>query len=274
MNNSCAVIYLERWCNPHYFTRTFLSSMARFDAGAPHDYIHIQKGFEERAPSIPIAEHMQKTGRTAHIFYVPDDRPALSVMADVARELPHEKIILFMSWSRILAPDWLRHYLNAFDAVSDCGIVGATSGYERRNLKDPSEPFPNVGIRSTAFMVDRRMFLDAAGEHIRERKDENDFESGPNGLTKQIMRKGLKPVVVDKWGKVWHVEDWPRSKTFRSGFQEGLLVADNRTYQYDVIKNKKRRWLAEINWGDQADVPWASPLRRLKAYINWHYLGR
>lgn len=270
----CAVMYLERWCNPPYFTNTFLQSMAKFPAGADHDYIHIMKGFEKKEPSPCIARHMQETGQKVQIFHVPDDRPALSVMTDVIRQLPHKKVLLFMSWSRILAPNWLKFYLDAFKVVPDCGIVGASSGWERRNLKDLSEPFPNVGIRTTGFMVDRLMFLEAVGGGIKERKDENDFEAGPNGLTKQIMAKGLKPVVVDRWGKVWHVAEWPVSKTFRSGFQEGLLVADNRTYDYAASKNKRRRWLAKINWGDQAVVPYASPWRRFNAWLDWHYRGR
>lgn len=270
---TCAVLYLERWSNKHYFTNAFLDSMRRFDAGAAFDYIHIQKGFESPAPSAPVQRYMD-AGHKAEVFNVPDDRPALSVMADVARQLPHEKVILFMSWSRIQAVHWLRHYLAAFDNVPNCGIVGATSGYERRDLKDPNEPFPNVGIRSTAFMTERKAFVEAAGDWIRSRKDENDFEAGSNGLTKQIMRKGKIPVVVDKWGKAWHVDQWPQSKTFRSGFQEGLLISDNRTYQYDVLPNKKRKWLAEINWGTSEHVSWASPVRRLNAYLDWHYRGR
>jgi len=271
---SVAVLYVDRWCNKPYFSRAFLNSMIRHAPGADYEYVHVMKGFERQEPNDPILEYMRDSGRKTHIFHVADDRPALGVMSDVVQELPHEKVLLFMSWSRILAPDWLRHYLNAFDTEPGCGMVGASGGYERRNLKDLSEPFPNIGIRSTGFMMDRKMFLEMGGRNIMVRWQENDFEAGSNGMTKQIMRRGLKPVIIDRWGKTWHIEDWPRSKTFRSGFQEGALIKDNRTYQYDVLSNKKRRWLAEINWGTAEYVPWASPIRRLDAYLDWHYRGK
>jgi len=271
--HSCAVVYLERWCNEPYFSRTFLSSMARFDAGAGFDYVHVLKGFQEGAVSAPLEEFRRDVRRDTLVFRTSDEKLPTGTLVPILKELPHERVLLFMSWSRILASDWMRTYLSAYDTVPGVGIVGATSGYERQNLKDMNEPFPNVGIRTTGFMIDRTMFIDMA-DGVTSRDDELQFESGKGSLTKQIMRKGLKPVVVDRWGKAWHVEDWPRSKTFRSGFQEGLLVADNRTYQYDVLPNTKRRWLAEINWGTAEYVPWASPIRRLNAYFDWHYRGR
>ncbi len=37
-------------------------------------------------------------------------------------------------------------------------------------------------------------------------------------------------------------------------------------------KNKRRRWLADINWGDGvADVPNVSLVDRLKAEFAWRY---
>ncbi|MBI3441262.1 MAG: hypothetical protein HY052_05605 [Proteobacteria bacterium] len=271
---NCAVIYLERWCNKPYFSQTFLSSITRFTAGAGYDYVHVLKGFQEGTTSEPLEEYRKSVRLNTQVFRVSDEKLPTGTLLPILKELPHEKILLFMSWSRLLAPNWLRSYLSAFDSVESCGIVGATSGYERSNYKDLTQPFPNIGVRTTGFMIDRRMFIDMADGYVTTRNDEINFESGTDGLTKKIMRRGLKPVVVDKAGKAWRAEEWPRSKTFRSGFQEGLLVADNRTYDYDVSPPKRRKWLAEINWGAEADAPPASYKRRLNSYLDWHYRSR
>lgn len=271
--HDCAVIYLERWSNKPYFSKTFLSSLSQFDAGAGYDYVHVLKGFQDGTTSQPLEAYRREVRPDTQVVRVSDEKLPLGTLVPILKELPHEKILIFLSWSRILAPQWLRAYRNAFDTVEGCGIVGATGSYERTNYKDMTEPFPNTGIRTTGFMIDRKMFLDMAGTHMATRPDEINFESGANSLTKQVIKRGLQPVVVDKAGKAWRAAEWPRSKTFRAGFQEGLLVADNRTYDYDVSKHKRRKWLAKLAWGDDTDVPWSSPVRRVKSYLNWHYNG-
>ncbi len=164
--------------------------------------------------------------------------------------------------------------MDAFNSVESCGIAGATSGYERSNFRDQSLPFPNIGVRSTSFMIDRKLFIEMADGALKTRNDEGAFESGPDGMTKQIMRRNLKPVVVDNKGKVWHVEEWPHSRTFRSGYQENLLVADKRTYRYATSNLKIRRFLADINWGPGvAEVPPVPYAKRLIMRLNWK-LGR
>lgn len=271
--HNCAVIYLERWCNKPYFSKTFLSSLTRHTAGAGYDYIHVLKGFKNGEISRPLAEYIREVRPDTEVVHVADDKLPTGTLTPILQQLPHEKVLLFMSWSRILAPRWLRSYLGAYDSVQDCGIVGATSGWERNNYKDLSLPFPNIGIRTTGFMIDRKMFISMA-DNITSRNEEIQFESGSDSLTKKIMKRGLKPIVVDKAGKTWQAEEWPRSKTFRSGFQEGLLVADNRTYDYDVSTSKRRKWLAEINWGSEANAPPISYSRRMSTYLNWYYRGK
>jgi hypothetical protein len=266
----CAVLYLERFCNPPQFARAFLNSTLRFDPGAEYDFVPVLKGFNEGIISEPLKEHMLDRSQSPLIFHVSDDRSALGAMLEVAKQLPHEKILVLLSWSRILAPNWLRSYLSAFDTVENCGIVGATGSFERNNYKDVSQPFPNIGIRTTGFMMSRKLYIECADGRVGTREGELQFESGPDGYTKQIMRRGLKPVVVDRLGKAWQTEEWPQSKTFRSGYQEGLLIADNRTHGYAVGKAKKRRFLADIAWGPGvAETPAISWFKRYKLNRDW-----
>src|SRR3546814_5122769 len=75
---------------------------------------------------------------------------------------------VFNTASEILAPDWLRK-LAINLAMPNVGLVGATASYESLNEFNSSFPaFPNVHIRSTAFMIDRKLFLNRSEEHTSE----------------------------------------------------------------------------------------------------------
>lgn len=245
--------------------------MSRFKAGADFDFYYIMKGYPEGYSSPALEAFRKEVHPRTHILSLPDDRFATATMLQAAKLFSNEKMMWFVSSCRILAPNWLKFYLDAFEAVESCGIVGATGGYERSNFRDLNLPFPNIGIRTTSFMIDRELFIEMTDGKLATRNDEGAFESGPDGMTKQIMRRNLKPVVVDNKGKVWHIEEWPYSRTYRSGYQENLLVADKRTYRYATSNLKTRRFLADINWGPGVvDVPPVPLFRRLMMRVAWH----
>jgi hypothetical protein len=267
----CAVLYLDRWGNKPRAARAFLSSLSRFDAGAEYDFFYILKGRPDGQPHKLLDDYRRSVAPKTHILALPDDRFAIATMLQAAKSLHHEKLIYFVSWCRILAPQWLKLYLSAFDTVENCGVAGATGSYERSRFKDLSLPFPNISIRTTSFMIDRKLFVELADGKLASQEQEGAFENGPDGMTKQILRRNLKPVVVGNKGRAWGVEEWPASRTFRSGHQENLLVADNRTFDYAAGSNRKRRLLADIAWGPGvADVPGLPLHRRLIERIRWY----
>jgi len=55
--------------------------------------------------------------------------------------------------------------------------------------------------------------------------------------------------VAGRDGRVYGSEEWPASRTFRSGEQDNLLVADNRTEQYHAADPTRRGELARFAWG-------------------------
>ncbi len=90
-------------------------------------------------------------------------------------------------------------------------------------------PFPNPHIRTNAFMIERQVFLDVLPDSIETKNDSYLFESGPDGLTQRILQRGLQIVVVGADGRVYGMEEWAESDTFRLGGQRNLLVKDNQT---------------------------------------------
>jgi hypothetical protein len=76
------------------------------------------------------------------------------------------------------------------------------------------------------------------------------LESGRQSLTRRIQEQGLRAVVVGRDGRDYDVEEWPASRTFRSGDQGNLLVADNQTRDYQTASPSRRRRLSRDTWGE------------------------
>lgn len=114
---------------------------------------------------------------------------------------------------------------------------------------------PNPHIRTNAFMVDRAQFLSLYFPSFENKKDAYRFESGRRSLTRQYIARGLQPVVVDRNGKAYAIDQWKVSGTFWIDDQVNLLIADNRTCDYAEGAPELRTYLEHIAWVD----PWARP---------------
>jgi hypothetical protein len=79
------------------------------------------------------------------------------------------------------------------------------------------------------------------------------FESGKNGLTKQILRMNLDALVVGKDGNSYKREDWHASDTFWQKRQSNLLIADKQTMLYADHNMSGKMNLSRHAWGDKAD---------------------
>jgi hypothetical protein len=112
--------------------------------------------------------------------------------------------------------------------------------------------YPNPHIRTNAFMVQRALFLSLRETDLKRKIDAYKFESGRHSLTKQIMSRGLRPVVVDRWGRTYEIEEWKSSSTFWVDLQANLLVADNQTTGYMNGSLGRRRTLESYAW----ENPW------------------
>jgi hypothetical protein len=117
---------------------------------------------------------------------------------------------------------------------------------------DDYDPFPNPHLRTNAFMMRRETMLGLRRWEMREKSDAHRFESGKDGMTKQLLRAGLKVLVVGRDGRAYEHEEWPRSGTFAQGEQTNLLVSDNLTRTYDVADALTRALMSRGSWGREA----------------------
>ena len=250
---SVAVVHLLRQKNDIAHFARFLRSYRRFAAGMPHDLIILFKGFRAGDDSQALArlERLRWVRRD-----VPDAGYDIGPYIDVARSRDDNYFCFLNSFSEILADDWLAKLHGALDSAERAGVVAATGSWE--NIGDGTA-FPNYHVRTNAFMISGHLFRDLDSWRMDAKSDTSRLEAGPRGLTSQILARGLEPYVVDRHGRAWAKEDWPRANTFRAAGQEGLMVADARAEAYRAGGPEVRAYLRTLAWTD--DDPGPSPLK-------------
>ena len=97
-------------------------------------------------------------------------------------------------------------------------------------------------------MIETARFLSLKFSRLATKDDVYKFESGRRSMTKQILRQKLSPVVVDRNGRVYGVNDWKSSSTFWINEQENLIIADNRTADYARADQGLRQRLENLAW--------------------------
>lgn len=112
--------------------------------------------------------------------------------------------------------------------------------------------FPNPHIRSNAFMIERELFLSLKSKPFLIKFDACEFESGFEGMTRQILQKGMLALLVGKDGDSYSLDQWQSSRTFRFGSQANLLVIDNQTRVYDKLSPREKIICEMITWGTDA----------------------
>lgn len=258
----------------------FLRSYHAHPAGAEHQLIVVLNGAGRDGRSNPDSLSGGEPLRAALLAELEDtehhlielERPVLDLPAYAlaARQLEHERVCFLNSYSTILAAGWLGQLSRALDDAN-VGVAGATGSWEsqaewirgkpvywpyqlamlRRARRDYPR-FPNPHLRTTAFVLDRSLLLEAGFEQATDKRDTYLLESGPHSFTRQVLARGLHPVVVARDGRAYDIEEWPASATYRAGNQRNLLVADNRTRDWERASSRLRRRLSQDAWGGVA----------------------
>src|SRR3954470_4984602 len=245
----------------------FVAAYAQHDAGRTHALTVVLNGFTSRSAA---AGHERVLAAVEHdVLFLA--RPVQDVAAYVAAaRATSEPLVVFVnSFSRPLVDGWLERLVAP---LSDPGIgaVAASGSYESHltSMLDRGLPrsarvaadlarhaavfprFPNPSLRTNGLAIAPQLFAGVAPWRLSSKFSAHAFESGRRGLTASVRRRGLRPVVAGRDGRVYDVEDWPRSATFRAGGQANLLVADNRTDDWEHAGPELRARLSRMAWGE------------------------
>jgi hypothetical protein len=254
--------------------REFLRSYRAHPAGAEHELVIALNGARVGGAGGSSREALlAELAGTAHRLIVLE-RPVLDLAAygEAARRLEHRWLCFLNSYSVVLADGWLDRLSQALDKPG-VGLVGASGSWESqaewvrgrarywgyqlltlRQARRDYPRFPNPHVRTTGFMIARELLLELGLEAVRDKRSAYLKESGRASITRGVQGHGLRAVVVDRNGRLYDVDDWPRSRTYRAGSQDHLIVADKRTRDWQEASPRLTRRLSRDAWGDHRIV--------------------
>lgn len=226
----------------------FLGSYRRCCPGVEHSLYVIFKGFPD-ASALDEAKNLF-TGVPHTPVFLADDSFDIGAYIEWANQIDEDLICVLNTSSEILAEDWLRK-LAVNLALPNVGLVGATGSYESLNeLNQSFSVFPNIHIRSNAFMINRKLFCRVTkGLVIADKIDAYHFESGSQSMTRQIVAMGQEILLVGRNGRGYSPKWWPTSDIFRLGRQSNLLVTDNQTRNFSALPWSGKRECVVMTWG-------------------------
>jgi hypothetical protein len=249
-----AVAYLARGADTGWLEscERFLESYMRNPAGVEHSFYVILKGFVN-SNDLEMARRIFKCVPQKPVC-VDDDKFDIGAYVEWANMIEEEVICVFNTASEILTEDWLRK-LAANLSLPNVGLVGATGSYESlKELNSGFPDFPNIHVRSNAFMINRRLFCDITENlNVSSKMDAHFFESGAKSLTRQVLDRGREVLIVGRNGRGYSPKYWPSSYTFRQGMQNNLLIADNQTRNYLALPWIEKREFVFRTWGNYID---------------------
>ncbi len=228
----------------------FLSSYRAHEAGAPHRLLVVFAGPEgNRSPwhelFAEVAHERLDLGLGMDLDHY---RTAVDRVAA-------DHYCFVNTVSVVLADGWLGSLDRALSAP-EVGMVATTGSYESpnavrpgplRRLRPGHEPFPNPHLRTNGFAMRRQTILDLEWPTGLDKLQTVALEGGSRSLTRQVRERGLEAMVVGRDG-AYPPQSWRRSRTFRVGEQENLLLSDNRTRHYQEAGRLTRAGLAWLAW--------------------------
>jgi hypothetical protein len=250
--------------------RRFLRAYAERDAGRDHELVLLLNGLD--LPGAGSRETIEaELAATPHrAIEISPAVQDLDAYVQVAAELhEHASIVFLNSYARPLADGWLALLAGALEQPA-VGLVGASGNWEslaewRRGplqhwplqmlgaarARTEYPRFPNPHIRTSSWAIGRELLLSLDLPAARDKQAAYRIESGRESITRRIYARGLRAVVVGRDGQLFDAADWPVSRTFRSGEQQNLLVADNQTEAYLGCAPAARRRFRRDSWGRQ-----------------------
>ncbi len=260
--------------------KAFVNSLKEHHTGTQYDLIFLFNGVDTDAD---ITEYIEFANKENLIFQYDCLKEGQDIDAYryIAAKIQHEFILFFNSYSTLMAGNWLDKYYAASNQ-SSIGIVASSASlqsyytsvfqknkwgwefnqsitYNYRKYKlflktffywrFLFKPFPNPHVRTNAFMIRRVLFLEIKNEPLTSKFKAYQFESGRNSITNQILKRGLKTLVIDKNGQTYEPTEWKNSNTFWINDQENLLVSDNQTKIYNEASLDKKKQMTKLAWG-------------------------
>ena len=264
LNDKIIVVYLSSKYSKISDLRKFLKSYKKFRAGSKHKLVICFKQLSKK-------ELNKRLSLLKNIDYFVDpidiNDHEWGSLKRVCQFYFKSYIFFMNDYSYPITSNWLKY----FDKLKKKKmIIGCTASKSSnlnnsfyRNHKDnyfkalfkiiyfffKIPKFPNPHLRSTAFLIKAKDYLDfIKDKNVYYKIQSLTLESGYGGLTNFFKKKKYKIKVLNRFGNLFDLENGIFSKTFASYDQEGLIISDNQTRIYnklntiEKIKKRKQCW--------------------------------
>lgn len=281
-----SLVYLSYIPFGKSYLEEFLNSYKEHDAGLVHDLVIVFNGHESPEEMLPFLNTLNDSG-VIYKHLISPEKFDIGSYFYAASELKSEFIAFVNTYSRVLQPRWLL-YLYQNVTKKDVGFVSATASWgdfphndeykkllgELYRLRSDMTslkkiiffrfnfyPYVKPHLRTNAFMIKRTLFIGLKFDMVKPtflnfffnysgtKLKSLCFEHGNNGFTNQIIKMGLKPLLVNKYGNGYEMEEWNKAGTFWISDQENLLVSDNQTMKYELASKNEKNLLNYAAWG-------------------------
>ncbi len=287
MAGHLGVVHLVREINGLEPFERFLASYEAMPAGIEHKLIVLCKGFPQ--DTLPGTYLERLVSHDPTVLMVEDDGFDIGPYWIAARQLNLDTFCFLNSFSVIRDQGWLAKLVGHLGpSIGAVGATGSWASHSSRAVKNmwtamflppwkeaplplPQRrmslrdrawlvkrsfetrrifpPFPNVHLRTNAFVMRRDVMLMVDVGHLSTKDDAWGFESGRTGLTRQLMSRDLDVLVVGRDGHAYPPQEWPQSCTFHAGDQQNLLVSDNQTEKFMALPPDIRTQWGHDTWG-------------------------
>ena len=252
------------------YLKDFVKNYKYFDSGYNHDLIVCFKQFENYKELDPWKKEIS----LKFIEFYDDNSQMdydIGSYLRIAKSYPKRKILFLGTYTVPNKKNWLKIFLNHYSEKTIIGSSGSWASLASQflNLEYSQytifqqirwglfhllkvKLFPNPHIRTTGFFINSDDLLEVKvnKEKLVKKIETNYFESGRNGLSNQLLRKGFRLIIVNSDNKSFDINEWNKSKTFCLDNQEKLIFLDNKTNQFLKASNKIKKKMTQSHWGN------------------------
>ena len=266
------VVYLAYEPFGKKYLESFLEFYIKFDSGFDHDLLICFKQFKKKN-----LDEWKKILNNKFVDFIEfnDDFEKndfdIGSYLRVAKKYPDRLILFLNTYTVPITKNWLKIYINHYERKTVIGATGSMASLSsqffnffynqhtkfkqiRWGLKHLMhvQLFPNPHIRTTAFFLHAKDFLSLNynAEKFIKKIETNYFESGRNGLSNQLIKKGFKLIIVNSDNNGFDIDTWKKSETFCLGNQSKLIFKDKRTDEYKNADNFEKIKRTKFCWGD------------------------
>lgn len=238
----------------------FIATYRKYHAGIKHSLVIIAKNCTDRYVYRKLCQLALKNN--ARVIELPDDGWDFGAYFRVSSILESDYVLFLGTSINILANNWLLNLFNAFKNDSSIQLAGPMGSWG----DVAGKVFPNYHIRTCSFMLKRELFLEyIATQKFPVTKDDTyELEHGENSITKFVLNKGYKAVVVDCDGEIYIPQNWVFSKTFRYPDEHKSMIGDQHFLFYYSQNEVLKKFLERAAWGISLKKT------KIKIYVSYH----